>query len=85
MMCIPKNATSQELRPYLGVDDRSEDDKKELSYSLRRKFSNRINHFIARRKKVNLWEKIYKYHKDAPLDVKRTRPKREFKFPPFFK
>ena len=73
------------LRPYLSADDRSQQDKDELSYSLRRKFANQVNSYIARRKKVNLWETIYKNHKDAPQDSKRIRPKIDFKFPPFFK
>lgn len=74
-----------DLRPYLGVDERSQQEKDELSYSLRRKFINHVDTFVARRKKTNLWETIYKNHKDAPVDVKRIRPKLEFKFPPFFK
>lgn len=73
------------LRPYLSADDRPQQDKDELSYSLRRKFANQVNSYIARRKKVNLWETIYKNHKDAPQDSKRIRPKIDFKFPPFFK
>lgn len=74
-----------EARPYLGVDERDQKDRDELSYSLRRKFANSTDSFVARRKKVNLWEKIYKHHKDAPLDVKRVRPKIDLKYPPFFK
>lgn len=74
----------RDLRPYLGVDSRSQQEKDELSYSLRRKFANVTDEFIGRRKKTNLWETIYKNHKDAPPDVKRTRPKFDFKYPPFF-
>nr|XP_027202450.1 28S ribosomal protein S30, mitochondrial-like [Dermatophagoides pteronyssinus] len=77
------------LRPYLrssldnNIDNQREKD--ELTYSLRRKFANQIDTFVARRKKTNLWEKIYKNHKEAMIDVKRIRPKIEMKYPPFFK
>lgn len=73
------------LRPYLSVDNRKKQDQDELSYSLRRKFANHTSSFIARRKKTNLWEQIYKRHKEAPNNFRRTRPKIEMKYPPFFK
>lgn len=84
MLVAPQENVNFELRPYLGIDERSQQDIDELSYSLRRKFANASDHYIARRKKVNLWETIYKNHKDSPLDVKRIRPKLTFKYPPFF-
>ena len=86
MVRTPQMTENLNLRPYLGEPNLEEQDFKELSYALRRRYSNWVNQFIKTRQKVHLWEQIYKYHKEAsPLPHIRTRPKFEFKYPPFFK
>ncbi|KAH9506985.1 Structural constituent of ribosome [Dermatophagoides farinae] len=86
MKTVDNHLSPLELRPYLSIDSRQQQrERDELTYSLRRKFANQIDTFVARRKKTNLWETVYKNHKEAFIDVKRIRPKIEMKYPPFFK
>ena len=86
MTRIPQTLENCNLRPYLSEANADEQDLKEISYALRRRYSNWVDPFIKTRQKVHLWETIYKYHKEAsPVPHMRTRPKFMFKYPPFFK
>ncbi len=52
---------------------------------LKRKNCNQLGEWAPTRQRVHLWEKIYKYHKEAsPVPHIRTRPKITYKYPPFF-
>ncbi|XP_054160472.1 28S ribosomal protein S30, mitochondrial-like [Oppia nitens] len=74
-----------ELRPYLSADNRDDWDIQELGYSLRRKYSNHVSSFVKKRQQIHLWEKIFKYHKEAlPIPHIRSRPKMDFKYPPYY-
>ena len=85
MTRTPEEAVDFNLRPYLAEDFRTEDDIKELSYSLRRRYSNWVDPWVRDRQRVHLWEKVYRFHKEAsPLVSQRCRPKITFKYPPFF-
>ncbi len=82
----PQLSEECNLRPYLSEPNLNEEEFNEVSYALRRRYSNWVDPFIKDRQKVHLWEKVYKYSKDAsPLPHIRVRPKYEFKYPPFFK
>lgn len=53
------------LKPYLGEDTRSTEEKGHLRYFLRKMYS-RAPLRMAHRDEVPTWVKIYKLHKDAP-------------------
>lgn len=53
------------LKPYLGVDERSTDEILSLRYMIRKMYS-RVPDHMAHLDEVPTWVKIYKLHPDAP-------------------
>ncbi|KAH7966482.1 hypothetical protein HPB49_016776 [Dermacentor silvarum] len=66
MLRQPKAPEGVELRPYLGVDTRPEEERQEQLQYWMRTYDCRfvIREAIAR--EVPMWVKIYKWHEDAP-------------------
>ncbi|XP_035218358.1 28S ribosomal protein S30, mitochondrial-like [Stegodyphus dumicola] len=53
------------LKPYLGADDRSEEERKTMRFFLRR-MNSRARDPKAFLEEIPTWARIYKYHPDAP-------------------
>ncbi|KAK8774309.1 hypothetical protein V5799_011157 [Amblyomma americanum] len=66
MLCQPKVPEGVELRPYLGTDDRPEEEMLEQWSRWMKRYDCRFNLGEAVKKEVPLWVKIYKWHPDAP-------------------
>lgn len=64
LLHVPK-FPEYELKPYLGEDTRSEEDILILRTFLRNRYSNRP-HCNAYRDEIPMWQRIYKFHKEAP-------------------
>ncbi|XP_037268057.2 large ribosomal subunit protein mL65 [Rhipicephalus microplus] len=62
----PEAPEGIELRPYLGVDTRPEEERQEQLKSWMMTYDCRFNLREAIKNEVPMWVKIYKWHKDAP-------------------
>lgn len=75
-----------ELRPYLGLDERTDEEKEVTTRELRWKNHNRIEkkQLLHWWKLVPLWERIYKYHPEALASHHiRVPPRRLIMFEPY--
>uniref|UniRef100_A0A131XHK5 Putative ribosomal protein s30 n=1 Tax=Hyalomma excavatum TaxID=257692 RepID=A0A131XHK5_9ACAR len=66
MLRQPKAPEGIELRPYLAVDTRPEEERQEKLQWWMRTYDCRFNEKQAIAREVPMWVKIYKWHKDAP-------------------
>ncbi|KAH7963388.1 hypothetical protein HPB52_020883 [Rhipicephalus sanguineus] len=62
----PKAPEGIELRPYLGVDTRPEEERQEQLKYWMRTYDCRFQLRTAIDREVPMWVKIYKWHEDAP-------------------
>ncbi|GBL89847.1 28S ribosomal protein S30, mitochondrial [Araneus ventricosus] len=65
LLNTPEVKEGQVLKPYLGVDTRTEEEIKNMRFFLRRMYSQKRAH-NAHKDEVPMWVKIYKNHPDAP-------------------